>query len=244
MSVSVSVGPGTSLPQRAVLVPSVLGGATLPEPLGAVEWAHGFGPPGHTSIPSPCFPLPAWGKAAVGDQALTPPKPLCFGVTPGPRWDAVAARGGSDTRDLSQASSLSFLCKNTRSPAACQALSPSALLPCQAAWPVPSPPLPWPPVFTATSIRRAPGALLSWGGLRVRRVPAALPRAGRSPLLAVPSPSWCHAMPYAGIQPLSCCPLYAGAALRLSQSARLWALHLLVRLEALSSIPCPHPSQP
>lgn len=35
MSVSVSVGLGTSPPQRAVLVPSILEGATLPEPLGA-----------------------------------------------------------------------------------------------------------------------------------------------------------------------------------------------------------------
>lgn len=214
----------------------------------AVEWARGFGPPGHTSIPSPCFPLPALGKAAVGDLG-TPPKPLCFGVTPGPHWDAVAAAPspglqgeGAMPGICPRPLLLSFLCKNTWSPAACQPICPSALLPSGLCGP--SPPLPWPPVFTATSIRRAPVALVSWGGLRVRRVLAALPRAGRSPLLAVPSPSWCHAMPCAGIRPLSCCPLCARAALRLSQSARLWALRLLVRLEALSSVPCPHPRQP
>lgn len=67
---------------------------------------------------------------------------------------------------------------------------------------------------------------------------------GCSPFLAVPSLSWCHAVPHAGICPLSCCPLHSAlAAVRLSQSARLWVLHLLVRLEALSSpVPCPKPA--
>jgi len=147
MSVSVSVGLGKSLPQRSVLVPSMLVGGNTPGApgasgsSGAVKWAQGF-TPAPTSIPSPCFPLPTLGKAALRGRAPTLPQPLCAGVSPGPaRWDAVAAarspglpgEGAVPGTWPSLLLSLFFCTKMLRSPSACQDLSPAALLPCPAA---------------------------------------------------------------------------------------------------------------
>lgn len=70
----------------------------------------------------------------------------------------------------------------------CRALGPSTLLSCHLCGL--SPPHPWPPVFMATSICRALGALVRTGRvLDAHCVP--------SPSLAVQSLSWCHAAPQA-----------------------------------------------
>lgn len=84
-------------------MPSILGGSTPTAPRAsgssrAVEWARGFIPLGHTSIPCPCFPQPELGKAAVEGQALRPPKAPVFlesllAPPAGPLWLQPPAPG-------------------------------------------------------------------------------------------------------------------------------------------------------
>lgn len=195
------------------------GGGTLPQPLGppaAAELsngARGFSPLGHTAVPCPRFPQPALGKAAGEGQALTTPCPCVLGSLLSPScWHAVAAAPGPG---LQGEGAMPGTClKPLRSLVSVQKYSESCsvpgsrpfcpLLPCPPAWPVPSPPLPWPPVLITTSILSAPGAPVSWGGLRGRAVPAVLPR---DRLPSFPAGAIAELLPRRALRPVSCCPL-------------------------------------
>lgn len=93
-----SVGLGTSSPQRAVLVPWILEGATLPEPLGAPAASElsnelmAAAPWGTSPSPVPVSLSQSWERQQGREgQALTPPAPVVE-VRPGPScWDTVAA---------------------------------------------------------------------------------------------------------------------------------------------------------
>lgn len=93
MSVLVSVGLGTSPPQRAVLVPSILEGTMLQEPLGAPAAAElsnelmAAAPWGTSPSPVPVSLSQHWERQPGREgQALTPPAPV-FGPS---CWDTVA----------------------------------------------------------------------------------------------------------------------------------------------------------
>ncbi|RLV89512.1 hypothetical protein DV515_00014825 [Chloebia gouldiae] len=140
MSVSVSVGLGTSPPLRAVLVPSILEGTTLLGPLGAPAAAElsnelmAAAPWG--TAPSPVPPALAKQPGREG-QAPTPPAPVCGQAWPLLlRHSCPGLRGDSDSQGLSSAPFCCFYIKilvpgfgSTRPP----------FLP--PIWPVPSPPL-------------------------------------------------------------------------------------------------------
>lgn len=199
--------------------------------------------------PCPCFPQPALGKAAVEGEVLTPPCVLGSLLSPpavgrcgcSPRpW---AARGGSDARHMSRAPSFSCFCAKIL--AVLQRARLSALLPplpCPPAWPVPSPPLPWPPVFIPTSILSAPGALVSWGGLRGRGVPAALPRVR---LLSFPGAAIFELLPRRALRPLSCCPLRGalGHAEAVPECVALGVASPGMTGSSFLPCPCPCPSR-
>lgn len=85
MSVSVSVGPGTSLPQRVVLLPSLLGGQHSRGPLGpaaAAELSNGLvasAPRGTPPSPVPVSLCQRWERQPWGTRRLHPPSPCVLG---------------------------------------------------------------------------------------------------------------------------------------------------------------------
>lgn len=121
-------------------------GAALPQPLvppAAAELSNGLvasSPWGTPPSPVPVSLSQSWERQPWRARRLDPPKPLCFwshswplllghcGCSPQPR----AARGGSDTRVLSQAPSLSCFCTKILGVLQCARLS--AHLPSSPAW--------------------------------------------------------------------------------------------------------------
>lgn len=152
MSVSVSVGPGTSLPQRALLVPSVLGGQRSRGPWGlqqqqSCRMGSWLRPPGAHLHPQSLFPSASAGKGSRGGLGDTPQAPVfwghswpslgCCGCSPQP-W---AARGGSDARDLSQASSSLVSVQKYSESCSVPGSQPICPPPLRAVWPLPTPAL-------------------------------------------------------------------------------------------------------
>lgn len=97
MSVSVSVGLGTSPPLGAVLVPSILEGTTLPGPVGAPAAAElsdelmAAAPWGTAPSPAPLSLSQRWQRQpGRGGQAPTPPAPVC-----GQAWPLLPGHGGT-----------------------------------------------------------------------------------------------------------------------------------------------------